>query len=172
MPIKTQFAQALQASAEAGFPIVLNVMTCCHGCATEEDAQKAYDKQAKEFDLPAITFAEEAPNAIWHFGGQDNEVALPASGGAELVEENWCGCYSEEDEYEEDEEGNEILMREGEFIECRICREGPRRIPLKGSLLFNHSSDEAARSAVESFKSAGFETKWNGSRDDSIEVNF
>lgn len=172
MPPKTQFAQALQTSAEAGFPIVLNVMTCCHGCATEEDAQKAYEKQAKEFDLPAITFAEDAPNAIWHFGGQGNEIAFSFSGEAESIEENECDCYSEEDEYEEDEEGNEILMREGEFIECRICREGPRRTPLTDSLYFNHSSDEAARSAVECFKSAGFEVEWSGFRIDSIEVEF
>lgn len=171
MATKTQFAQALQSSAEAGYPIILNVMTCCRGCATEKDAQKAYNKQAKEFDLPALTLAEDDPSVVWHFGGQGNEIVFSPSGGAEGIEEDECDCYDEDDEYDEDEDGNETLVREGEFIECRICREGPRRIPLGDNIYLGHSTDEAARSAVESLKAAGFEATWNGSRDEAIQVS-
>ena len=61
MRTKDQFAQALRSSIEAGYPLVLNVMTCCNGCTTDADVAKAYDKQAKEFDLPVLS----ASGRLW-----------------------------------------------------------------------------------------------------------
>lgn len=169
MPTKSQFAQALQSSTEAGFPIILNVMTCCRGCTTEKDVQKAYDIQAKEFGLPEVTFEEDAPNAVWHFGGQSNQIVFPHSGDARAVEDDECSCYDEEDEYEEDEDGNETLLREGEFIECSVCKNGPKEVALT-SLMLNHSSDDAAQAAVTALREAGIVAEWNGSRMECIAV--
>lgn len=170
MPTKTQFTQALQSSSEAGFPIVLNVMTCCRGCTTEEDVQKAYDSQAKEFDLPAVTFEKDAPNAVWHFGGQGNRITFPHFGDAQAIEDDECDCYEEEDEYDEDDEGNETLVREGEFIECSVCKNGPREVALT-SLMLNHPSDEAAQAAVKALSEAGISADWDGSRAECITVH-
>ena len=170
MRTKDQFAQALRASAEAGQPIVLNVMTCCNGCATDEDVAKAYDKQAKEFGLPAMTFEPDTPNVVWHFGGQGNEIVFDyLSEGAEVIKDDECYCYKQEDDYEEDDEGNEILLREGDFIECGICKDGPRKAPLDDFLL-NHLSNEAAEAAIKVLQEAGFGTEWDGSTATCITV--
>lgn len=171
MRTKDQFAQALRSSIEAGYPLVLNVMTCCNGCTTDADVAKAYDKQAKEFDLPALTFAQEAPNAVWHFGGQGNQIVFDYSSEvAEVIEDDECYCYKQEDDYEEDEEGNEILLREGDFIECGICKDGPKKAPLD-DLLFNHTSNEAAEASLKVLREAGFDTEWDGSTATCITVH-
>lgn len=170
MTTKTQFAQALKASNEAGFPIVLNVMSCCTGCANDADLQKAYDKQAVEFDLPPLTFEEDAPNAVWHFGGQGNQIVFDGSGDPEVIEDDECTCYDEEDEYDEDDDGNEVLMREGRSVECDICRDGPKKVALDDFLL-NHPSDEVAQSAVATLREAGFTIDWDGSQDECITVH-
>ena len=95
MSTKRQFAQALHSSAEAGFPIILNVMTCCRGCTTDRDVEKAYNKQAEEFGLPSLTFDTDAPNAVWHFGGHGNQITFRNTLSAEMREEDECSCYDE-----------------------------------------------------------------------------
>lgn len=170
MSTKRQFAQALHSSAEAGFPIILNVMTCCRGCTTDRDVEKAYNKQAEEFGLPSLTFDTDAPNAVWHFGGQGNQITFRNTLSAEMVEEDECSCYDEEDEYDEDEDGNEILVREGESIECDICRNGPKYTSFDG-LMLNHSTNEAAEAAIKALREAGFSVEWDGSKMTCISVH-
>ena len=154
MTTKEQFAHALQASSKAGFPIVLNVMGCCKGCITEKDVQKAYDIQAEQFNLPAVTFEKNAPNAVWHFGGQNNRVTFSQSGDAQAVKNEECACY--EDEYE--------------LIECSVCKHGPLKVDLE-NLMLNHPSNEAAQTAITALSNAGLSADWDGSRMKCIAVH-
>lgn len=169
---KEALGNALALSVEVETPIVLNVMTCCRGCTTERDVQKAYDKQAKEFNLPAVTFEEDAPNAVWHFGGQGNHLFFSANGSPQSQEGDECDCQWADEEWEEDDEGNETLINESEFEECSLCRNGPTYLPWTDSLALNHSTNDAARSAVASLKKAGLQANWDGDDLTVIEVDF
>lgn len=157
---RERIATVLRASAEAGTPIIINVMTCCRSCAQTADAQAAYDIQAKQFDLPALKITEQ--NATWAFGGQGNELAFRDDGTALRIEEMSCECEDEEDEYEEDEEGNEVLVREGEFHECRSCRgEKPKGTPWTREMFFGWTNGEATSKAAEIMRAAGFKVEFD-----------
>lgn len=162
--IEERFNSALEKTAAQGITVAMNVMTCCRSCATEED-----------LGIPVGGF--DTTRFVWHFGGQDNRLVF--EDGQPLFEEEdyrVCECYEDTDEYDEDEDGNEVLIREGEgLVKCDLCLNPDpqtRRTPAT-KVYFNHGGPDlgGATALADAFREEGFNVEWDGTSGQCVIVN-
>lgn len=157
---KARFEKALHRVQGVGVHVQINVMTCCPSCATMKDV--------------GLSEGSTVPYA-WTFGGQGRELVwrtdTPYYREEEESPESLCGCY--EAEYDENDDGEEVLVAE-EYI-CEYCEYGTepeRQERVARGVYFYHGSLRAAEAVADAFYSEGFQVEWSRSADEAVYVKF
>lgn len=155
--VQDRFEAAVKTITESGTTWALNVMACCPSCTRHEDLGFSQP----EGDEPAVPYA-------WTFGGQGSELLWSSGQPVFREEEHECSCTM--DEYEEDEEGEEVLVYEGE--ECAPCRgEDVRQTRPAKDLYVYHGHDLVAPTTVrDAFAAQGFDVEWDGTVHQAVKV--
>lgn len=156
--VETRFGHAVEAAQALGVVTALNVMTCCRSCTRPED-------------LGLTPGQEDTVPYAWTFGGQGHRIEFDGGQPVHVSDvEDECTCTA--DEYDEDDDGNEVLTYEGE--ECDTCRYGPdepERTPARSAWFYHGGPDvTAARVVSEAFAAKGFTVEWDGSTGQAVQV--
>lgn len=161
--VESRFVAAAAEVRQRGIIFTPNVMSCCRSCATAEDLGLGDG------------LSGTVPHA-WTFGGQgkrlefDQGRPVRVEDPAEIDDE--CSCT--EDEWGEDEDGEEVVLFEGET--CRVCRYGvpePRRTPARGVHVYHGGPKTLAANVVaEVFAEHGFTVEWDKTTAQSVQIVF
>lgn len=161
--VEAHFQNAIRRVRGGGVHVQINAMTCCRSCTIMEDI--------------GLTEDSTVPY-VWTYGGQGFELVW-RDGTPYFREEerspddlldDLCECH--EAEYDENDEGEEVLVEEYTCGYCMYGTEPKRRDSVASGVYFYHGSLRAAEAVADAMRSEGFRVEWGGDMSKAVYVEF